>query len=330
MAFSTHTKATSRLTQIPRSSHRRQSNGDRRGVNTESEVRGKILNWVQPPGGSQWGTDPGAFDPVMCQALVERMGALYGPRRYFGLDVQGWENLPDHPVMLISNHSGGTTIPDVWGFAYAWVKRFGTSRICHALAHELVFSSRTTSSFFSRLGVLRASRQQAIDVLTRWKRDVLVMPGGDRDTWRPWKDRYKVNFAGRKGYARIALRTGTPVVPVANAGAHSSLIVLADGHRFAEKIGLHALTRASVFPVHLSVPWGLGIGPLPHLPLPVTLRYRIGAPIALPEHWVPCETPPEDLVAEYDARVQAGVQALLNQLEAERAPLLKRLRLRAR
>jgi 1-acyl-sn-glycerol-3-phosphate acyltransferase len=165
-----------------------------------------------------------------------------------------------------------------------------------------------------------------MNVLQRWQRDIMVMPGGDRDTWRPWKDRYKVNFAGRKGYARIALRTGVPVVPVANAGPHDSLMVLTDGHSFAEWIGLHDLTRASVFPVHLSLPWGVAVGPLPHLPLPVELRYRIGAPIPLPVGWEPCEEPPEEVVAAYDEQVRNAVQALLDQLREERTPLRERIR----
>ena len=43
------------------------------------------------------------------------------------------------------------------------------------------------------------------------------MPGGDRDTWRPYSKRYDVCFAGRKGYARLAIKAGVPIVPIANA-----------------------------------------------------------------------------------------------------------------
>ncbi|MEO1272317.1 MAG: hypothetical protein AAFX99_29825, partial [Myxococcota bacterium] len=57
-------------------------------------------------------------------------------------------------------------------------------------------------------------------------------------------------------------------------------MVLTDGRRLARRLGLPALARAEIFPVHLSLPWVLGIGPLPHLPLPVMLRYTFGPPSA--------------------------------------------------
>ena len=50
-------------------------------------------------------------------------------------------------------------------------------------------------------------------VLHEYGRDLLVMPGGEQDTWRPYHKRYAVNFAGRTGYARLALTWGVPIVP---------------------------------------------------------------------------------------------------------------------
>ncbi len=81
------------------------------------------------------------------------------------------------------------------------------------------------------------------------------------------------------GYARLALKAGVPIVPLAHARAHETLIVLSDGRRFARALGLPAIARASIWPVHLSLPWGLAIGPWPHIPTPARLRCRIGAPV---------------------------------------------------
>jgi 1-acyl-sn-glycerol-3-phosphate acyltransferase len=218
--------------------------------------------------------------------------------------------------MVVSNHSGGTTIPDVWGFGFAWYAAFGVDRPIHPLAHEFILSTRATARFFGRRGVLRAGRGVAREVLTRWHRDLLVMPGGDLDTWRPYRERWQVRFGGRTGYARTALQAGVPIVPVANAGAHETLYVLSDGRRIARALRLHQLTRASVWPVHLSLPWGLAIGPLPHLPIPTRLRYRIGEPI-VPPPLAPGEEPTEETVLAVDTAVRAAVQALLDQLRAE-------------
>jgi 1-acyl-sn-glycerol-3-phosphate acyltransferase len=140
----------------------------------------------------------------------------------------------------------------------------------------------------------------------------MVMPGGDLDTWRPYRDRYRVCFGGRTGYARIALMSGVPIVPVAHAGAHETLMVLYDGRWFAERLGLKRITRANIWPVHLSLPWGLAFGPWPHIPIPAVLRYRVGAPIALSD--VPMDDPSPAAIAELDSRVRRAIQDQLDEL----------------
>lgn len=282
-----------------------------------TKPKGRLLQWFLGDRGAHWGTDPGEYSPSAVEETLSSMGRLFGSGCYFGLEIKGWENIPSAPTMLVSNHSGGTTIPDVWGLLVGWYRHFGTARPCHPLAHELILGTELTARFFSRRGVLKAHPGVAADVLSRFQRDLLVMPGGDLDTWRPYSERYTVRFGGRRGYARLALRTGVPVIPVANAGAHETLLVLTDGRKLARKLGLYDVARAEIFPVHLSLPWILGIGPLPHLPTPVTLRYRIGPAVALPDGATPGVEPSDEHVAEYDRRVQAAVQSLLDELRRE-------------
>jgi 1-acyl-sn-glycerol-3-phosphate acyltransferase len=122
-----------------------------------------------------------------------------------------------------------------------------------------------------------------------------------------------VRFSGHTGYARTALRAGVPVVPVAHAGAHHSLLVITDGQRIAKALRVPLLARAHIWPLHLALPWGLAFGPLPHLPLPVTLRYRVGEPIEVKrrapgERWEPSD---ED-VRKLDEKVRAEIQKLLD------------------
>jgi 1-acyl-sn-glycerol-3-phosphate acyltransferase len=262
-----------------------------------------------------WGTDPGEYSPELVQRTLPRVKRLFGPGRYFGVDVQGWTHVPDAPAMIVSNHSGGTTIPDVWGFLVAWYQNFGVHRPIHPLAHEIILSTQATGEFFARRGVLRGSRPLALAVLRDFRRDLMVMPGGDVDTWRPYSKRFEVRFGGRTGYARLALQAGVPVVPMAHAGAHSTLIVLSDGRRLAQALRLQEFARASIWPIHLSLPWGLAIGPWPHIPTPARLRYRIGAPIAPTERVGPDEQPSEEAVIELDRRVKGSVQALLDELK---------------
>ena len=272
-----------------------------------------------------YGVDPSALDLDYVVRSVERMKWLFGPNRYFRLSVDGFENLPDEPCLLVSNHSGGTTIPDVWGLMFAWYSHFGKERVCHPLAHEMIFSTNQTGRLFSRLGVLKAHPKRGEQVLTELRRDLLVFPGGDRDTWRKWSDRYRVNFASRMGYAHLALKTGVPVVPIAHVGAHHSLLVLTDGRQFAKSIHLHKLARSDVFPVHLSMPWGLGIGPLPHLPAPVHLRYRIGKPIYSGPAVTNLERQ-DKRVAALDQQTQDAIQSMLTAFSQERPRARQRMK----
>jgi 1-acyl-sn-glycerol-3-phosphate acyltransferase len=287
-------------------------------VSTRAPEAGRLLRWINRKAETAWGSDPGVFRPDLVAATLIKVARFIGPGRYFRIDVKGWEHVPSTTSMIVSNHSGGTTIPDVWGFLSAWYGRFGVARPIHPLAHEMILSTELTGRYFAERGVLRAGRAIGLEVLQRFGRDLMVMPGGDVDTWRPYSKRYEVRFGGRSGYARLALKAGVPIVPVANAGAHETLIVLTDGRKIAEALRLPKMVRASIFPVHLSLPWGLAVGPWPHLPTPTRLRYRIGPAIPAPERLAPGEEPPDDLVAEYDRRVQAAVQALLDQLKRDR------------
>lgn len=277
-----------------------------------------LLNWLHPDGVA-WGTDPEDFDPTVVESVRRRFGVAFGPRRYFRVDARGWHHLPDSPAMVVSNHSGGTLFLDSWGLLYAWYTHFGSQeRPIHPAVHELLVGNRFSGELLAACGAVRADRQLARRVL-ECKHDLLVMPGGDLDVWRPYKNRYKVQFAGRTGYARIALEAGVPVVPVANAGAHETFVVLSDGRRLAEALRLPQLVRAHIWPVHLSFPWGLGFGPWPHVPPPTKLRYRFGPAIHPRDVGAePGRPVTEGMIAAFDAKVRAGVQAQLDRLAAER------------
>jgi 1-acyl-sn-glycerol-3-phosphate acyltransferase len=287
-------------------------------VETHPRAAGRLVQWLHNKKGERLGTNPQEYRPEAVRSTLAGLGRLFGKGRYFGLEVGGWEHIPSSPVMVVSNHSGGTTIPDVWGFLVAWYRNFGVHRPIHPMAHEMIVSTRVTGAYFGQRGVLHGSRKLALSVLTDHQRDLMVMPGGDRDTWRPYSQRYQVCFAGRTGYAKLALQAGVPIIPLANAGAHETLIVLSDGRRLARALRLRELARAEIFPIHLSLPWGLAVGPWPHIPLPVRLRYRIGAPVLPPEPVKPGEEPSEALVREYDRQVQTAVQGLLDELKQSR------------
>lgn len=251
------------------------------------------------------------------ERVIDTLSHVYGSEgRYFSVSSAGWERFPDGPSVVVANHSGGTSFPDAWGLGWAWYDHFGFDRPVHPMAHDMVWVVPGIAERFARLGIVRADRQLAHEVLTRYRRDIVVMPGGDREVWRPFGRRYQVCWSGRTGYARTALRAGVPVTPIACAGGHSTFVVLSDGHRFARAIGLHKLARADVFPLHLSFPYGLGIGPFPHLPPPSHFRYLVGDPVEPVEHVPEGREPSRLAIREMDLRVRASMQEQLDRLAA--------------
>ena len=279
-------------------------------------AKGSLLRWLNPDG-VDWGANVGDFDPEAVRLLRRSLSTVFGDGRPFPVSVSGWEHLPSSPAMLVSNHSGGTLFLDAWGLLYAWYGHFGTERPLHPAAHEIILGNRVTGRFFAKRGVIRADRHVARRVVNRWREDLLVMPGGDIDVWRPYRRRYEVEFAGRRGYAKLALETGTPVVPLANAGAQETFYVLTDGRRIADLLRLKRFARASIWPVHLSLPWGLAVGPWPHLPVPTRLRYRFGAPIDPRAFHEGDGAASESAIEAFDAAVRAEVQAQLHALRDE-------------
>jgi 1-acyl-sn-glycerol-3-phosphate acyltransferase len=275
-----------------------------------------VMRFIEAKTDNHLGLEPRDFDRQYVAKIIQGMGLLFGAKhRWFRVDVRGWENVPPAPAMIVSNHSGGTLILDTWGFGYAWHTHFQMNRPLHVLGHELIFSIPSIARVFAKSGVLRAQKTTAERVLVECRNDLLIMPGGDVDVWRPYRERYKVKFAGRRGYARTAMKARVPIVPVANAGAHETLRVISDGQWIAKRLHLPELFRARILPIHLSFPWGLTVGPWPHIPPPTCLRYRIGAPVLPDDGWpAQAEEPSEERVLAYDAKVQKAVQALLDDL----------------
>ncbi|MBM4371046.1 MAG: glycerol acyltransferase, partial [Deltaproteobacteria bacterium] len=146
-------------------------------------------------------------------------------------------------------------------------------------------------------------------------RKILVAPGGNLEAFRPWTQRFRIRFGGHRGFARLALRHRVPVVPAVFAGGHESFVVLHDGRFIVEALDLHRRLRLDTFPLVLSLPWGLSLGPLFHLPLPTRCDVRFLDPID-PAAFGP---PGDEAAAEalYEA-VTGAMQGALTEMGARR------------
>src|SRR4051794_41620513 len=172
---------------------------------------------------------------------------------WFRMDVEGWENNPEAPVLLVGIHSGAPFVWDAWTIGIHWWRRFGTSRPLHGTAHDALMAAPGVGAYFRKMGVLPAAPDSMASALVAGH-DVAVWPGGEVDSLRPWTKRDKAVLAGRRGFIRLAINTGVPIVPISTVGGPDSMPVLASGRRLAKLLQLDKVARLKLFPIALQAP----------------------------------------------------------------------------
>jgi 1-acyl-sn-glycerol-3-phosphate acyltransferase len=96
-----------------------------------------------------------------------------------------------------------------------------------------------------------------------------------KGTGKPFSERYRLQRFGRGGFVEVALKTGSPIVPVAVVGSEEIYPKLAESRAMARAIG------APFVPITPTFPW---LGPFGLVPLPARWRIEFCEPIDLSEH----------------------------------------------
>ena len=232
---------------------------------------------------------------------------------WFRGEVRGMRRIPEHgPVLLVGNHSGGNLTPDTTIFTLAFCAYFGVERPFYQLAHNLVLAS-PIGPFLRRFGTVAASHENAHKALSSGAA-VLVYPGGDWEVHRPSWHRNEIDFAGRKGFIRLALDAGVPIVPVVSVGGQETALFLSHGEHLSKLLRLDKLFRLKVLPISISLPWIVNAGDmLGHIPLPAKITVEAMEPIDLRERFGP--NPDVDEVYDH---ITGLMQNRLDSLAAER------------
>jgi hypothetical protein len=112
-------------------------------------------------------------------------------------------------------------------------------------------------------------------------------------------------------------------VPFVHVGTHETLFVLSRGTSIAKLFRLKKLVGLNVFPLVLSFPFGLSVGPyFLALPLPSKVRMRVMSPIRLWEMGWDDPDKPEHLQAALEFLTRELQRELTELAAARRWPVL--------
>ncbi len=218
-------------------------------------------------------------NPQIIEQLMPFFSWVY--RDYFRVQTDGWEHIPKtEKVLLIGSHNGGLAAPDTVMMTYDWFRQFGTERLAYALMEPKIWQALPgLARLATQVGTIQP-HPDLIRAALRRGAAVLIYPGGTKDVFRLHSLRNKIYFHGHKGFIKLALLEEVPIIPFISHGAHSTLIVLADIYpqlQQLHKLGIPWLWGfdPGVFPIYLGLPWVVGVGPLPNIPLPIKLHTRV-------------------------------------------------------
>jgi len=179
--------------------------------------------------------------------------------KYLRVTLSGVRNIPNKgPYILIANHSG------YMGFDALMLAHHVNQKkkvIPHIIAHKLWFFTPEISVAAHRFGLVPATFDNGLEILRR-KEPLLLFPEGEEGNFKPTRKRYHLRRF-RRGFVRLALETGAPIVPAVVIGAEETSITISQIRWAKDLIGI-------IIPIPLNV-----------IPLPAKWRIHFLPPIRL-------------------------------------------------
>ncbi|MFP4474309.1 MAG: lysophospholipid acyltransferase family protein [Desulfatibacillaceae bacterium] len=238
----------------------------------------------------QWGAD---------LELMEQVWPLsrFFYEKYWRVTTTGIENVPAKGrALLVANHSG--VLPyDGAMVIMSILEEHPEPRFARALHLSLFSALPVCNVALTRMGQVQALPENSERLLERDEL-VLVFPEGAKGIGKPYRKRYQLARFGRGGFVRVALKTGTPIIPVSIVGAEEVHPMLANIRPLAQLLGI------PYWPVTPTFPW---LGPLGLLPLPTKWYIHFDEPIHVEKiRYRPAEEPL--LVSKLSSQVRDVIQ----------------------
>ncbi|MCC7344279.1 MAG: 1-acyl-sn-glycerol-3-phosphate acyltransferase [Deltaproteobacteria bacterium] len=208
-------------------------------------------------------------DPAFEQTLKPFFDFMY--YKYWRVETHGLENLPSAGrALLVGNHSG--TLPwDGSMIRLAVTNDHPAGRDVRFLVEDFVYYLPFVGTFMYRIGGVRASQENA-ERLLNTDHLVAVFPEGVKGLGKYFSQRYHLQRFGRGGFIKLAIRTDSPIIPVAVIGAEEIHPLLFKSSLLAKPLGIPYVPFTPTLPL---------LGPLGFIPLPSKWSIYFGKPIDL-------------------------------------------------
>jgi 1-acyl-sn-glycerol-3-phosphate acyltransferase len=250
---------------------------------------------------NRYGVDPfGVSREHLARALTV-LAFLY--ERYFEVTVRGAEHVPPRGrAMLVGNHSGGLALDGMMVIASMFLEK-EPPRLAQGMAEKFINRLPFMSLWSNRTGQLTGLPEHAVRLLED-ERLLMVFPEGARGTAKLYRERHSLVHFGT-GFMRLALRTRTPIVPLAFLGGGEAIPTIANAYALGRLLG------APYVPV---TPYLLA------LPLPVRLGIHYGEPM----HFEGTGTEDDQVIHRYVVQVKDRIAELITEGRALREGVASR------
>ncbi|NJO07117.1 MAG: acyltransferase family protein [Chloroflexaceae bacterium] len=252
-------------------------------------------------------TDAYGTDPEIIELFRPLLEFMY--YRWWRVTTEGLDYVPAQGrALLVSNHSG--VLPWDGAMIAASLYLHHSPRLVRNLFLDWFSKIPVLAPGFTALGQLSGLHRNATHLLEA-EELLCTFPEGVKGIGKPFKDRYRLARFGRGGYVQIALRTGTPIIPVAVFGAEEIYPLMGSIDPLARLLGM------PYFPVTPFFPW---LGLLGAMPLPVKWSITFCPPIDTQQYGPQAADDPL-IVFMLNEQVRHTIQRVLNEKLAARRSL---------
>ncbi|MGZ3722914.1 MAG: lysophospholipid acyltransferase family protein [Bdellovibrionales bacterium] len=181
-------------------------------------------------------------------------------KTYFRVQVEGGEHLPHRGRAIITPNHSGVSGFDAMVLHHEVMRASG--RYPRVLTHHLWFLNKTTAIPANKLGFIEATTENGMKALVK-NQIVVLFPEGEYGNFKPSSKAYQLQEF-KRGFVRMALATGAPIIPCLILGAEETHVNLS-------RLKLTKFLRGVVLPLPLNL-----------IPLPSKWKIIFLEPILLP------------------------------------------------